>query len=80
MGAEPTGAEPDDGGLVYQVVVNDEEQYSIWEADRQPPSGWRPVGVVGHKQECLSHIGRVWLDVTPLSIRVKRAGRDEPPG
>lgn len=73
MGAQPTDAEPEDGGIVYQIVVNDEEQYSIWEADREPPRGWRPVGVVGPKQECLSHIGRVWLDVTPLSIRARES-------
>jgi MbtH protein len=53
----------------YTVVVNDEEQYSIWPADRSIPVGWRAVGVEGDKSACLSHIGEVWTDLRPLSIR-----------
>lgn len=53
----------------YQVVVNDEEQYSIWLLDRPLPAGWRPVGVTGSKDECLAHIEAVWTDITPLSVR-----------
>jgi MbtH protein len=53
----------------YAVVVNDEEQYSIWFADREPPAGWRREGVVGRKAECLQHIERVWTDMRPLSLR-----------
>lgn len=53
----------------YQVVVNHEEQYSIWPADRTPPAGWRPDGVTGDKAACLAHIGRVWTDMRPRSLR-----------
>jgi MbtH protein len=53
----------------YQVVVNHEEQYSIWAADQEPPAGWRAVGVQGPKEECLSHIEEVWTDMRPLSLR-----------
>jgi MbtH protein len=53
----------------YQVVLNDEEQYSIWFADREPPSGWRAVGKEGPKDECLEYIERVWTDMRPLSLR-----------
>ena len=53
----------------YQVVMNDEEQYSIWFADREPPSGWRGVGKDGPKHECLEYIERVWTDMRPLSLR-----------
>jgi MbtH protein len=53
----------------YLVVLNDEEQYSIWLADRELPLGWRAEGTVGTREECLSHIGTVWTDMRPLSLR-----------
>jgi MbtH protein len=53
----------------YKVVVNDEEQYSIWFADREPPAGWREVGKEGPKADCLAHINEVWTDMRPLSLR-----------
>ncbi|WP_405393912.1 MbtH family protein [Microbispora hainanensis] len=51
------------------VVVNDEEQYSIWWSDREPPAGWRATGFTGTRQECLDHIETVWTDMRPLSAR-----------
>ena len=53
----------------YTVLVNDEEQYSIWLADKAIPAGWRSVGKTGSKQECLDHIRTVWTDMRPLSLR-----------
>jgi MbtH protein len=53
----------------YKVVVNHEEQYSIWLAHRDNPLGWRDVGKSGSKQECLEHIKEVWTDMRPLSLR-----------
>jgi MbtH protein len=53
----------------YRVVRNDEEQYSIWRADRELPLGWYAEGTVGSRQECLDHIGQVWTDLRPLSLR-----------
>jgi MbtH protein len=53
----------------YAVVVNDEEQYSIWLADREPPAGWRTVGKTGAKSECLAYIQEVWTDMRPRSLR-----------
>jgi MbtH protein len=55
----------------YTVVVNDEEQYSIWPADRDLPAGWRAVGKTGTKAECLAYINEVWTDMRPLSLRKK---------
>jgi MbtH protein len=55
----------------YKVVVNHEEQYSIWPADQAPPAGWREVGKTGTKAECLAHIKEVWTDMRPLSLRKK---------
>ncbi len=53
----------------FLVVVNHEEQYSIWLADREPPAGWRAPGFTGTRQECLDHIDQVWTDMRPLSTR-----------
>jgi MbtH protein len=53
----------------YAVVVNHEEQYSIWVAGREIPSGWRATGTGGTKDECLAHIATVWTDLRPLSVR-----------
>jgi len=55
----------------YRVVVNDEEQYSIWPTDRELPLGWREAGKQGLKQECLDYIKEVWTDMRPLSLRKK---------
>ena len=55
----------------YKVVVNHEEQYSIWPADRDNPLGWRDAGRSGSKQECLDYIEVVWTDMRPLSLRKK---------
>jgi MbtH protein len=56
---------------VYKVVLNQEEQYSIWPADRANPLGWVDAGVTGLKAECLSYIKEVWTDMRPLSLRKK---------
>ncbi|OLB63930.1 MAG: MbtH family protein [Actinobacteria bacterium 13_2_20CM_2_72_6] len=53
----------------YEVVVNDEEQYSIWRAGREVPAGWRAVGVRGSSDECLHYIDETWTDMRPLSVR-----------
>jgi MbtH protein len=54
---------------VYKVVVNHEEQYSIWPAHRQNALGWNDADKIGTKSECLEYIGRVWKDMRPLSLR-----------
>lgn len=60
-----------DDDTTYQVVINHEEQYSIWPVDREVPLGWKPVGKEGTKQECLDYIEEVWTDMRPLSLRKK---------
>ena len=54
---------------IYMAVVNHEEQYSIWRADRELPAGWRDTGKHGLKSECLAFIEEVWTDMRPLSLR-----------
>ena len=58
----------------YKVVLNDEEQYSIWPAERQNPPGWRDGGKTGSKKECLAYIDEVWTDMRPLSLRKRMDG------
>jgi MbtH protein len=68
---------------VYRVVVNHEEQYSIWPEFKEIPLGWRDVGRKGPKDECLAYIKEVWTDMRPLSLRQRmdadRAGRTDGP-
>jgi MbtH protein len=54
----------------YDVVVNDEEQYSIWPVGRAVPAGWNTVGVRGAREACLEHIEQVWTDMRPKSLRL----------
>jgi MbtH protein len=56
---------------VYKVVVNQEEQYSIWPADRENPLGWRDAGMQGTKADSLAYIEQVWTDMRPLSLRLR---------
>lgn len=63
--------------MLYKVVVNQEEQYSIWFAHRENPLGWREVGKTGSKQECLEYIKEVWTDMRPLSLRKRMEERAE---
>ena len=60
----------------YRVVVNSEEQYSIWPSFREVPLGWSAVGVEGSEQDCLAYIERVWVDLTPKSLRTTGAMPD----
>lgn len=54
---------------LYKVVVNHEEQYSIWLADKDNALGWKDAGKSGTKAECLAYIKEVWTDMRPLSLR-----------
>lgn len=53
----------------FHVVINDEEQYSIWPDFKPVPEGWRMVGFSGDKAACLAHIETVWTDMRPASLR-----------
>lgn len=61
--------EEDEDRTTYKVVVNHEEQFSIWRADRAVPAGWRDAGKSGPKADCLAYVKRVWTDMRPLSLR-----------
>jgi MbtH protein len=57
--------------MIYKVVINHEDQYSIYPAHRDNPLGWQEVGKIGLKVECLEYIKQVWQDMRPLSLRKK---------
>lgn len=59
----------DDPDATFTVVVNEEQQYSIWPEALPVPSGWQSMGVTGPKDECLSRIDEMWTDMRPLSLR-----------
>jgi MbtH protein len=64
-------SEDREDNTIYKVVVNHEEQYSIWPADRENALGWNDAGKTGTKAECLAYIQEVWTDMRPLSLRKK---------
>jgi MbtH protein len=55
--------------MTFTVVVNHEEQYSVWPVDRPLPAGWREAGRTGTREECLTYVDEVWTDMRPLSLR-----------
>ena len=69
--------EENEDKTLYKVVVNHEEQYSIWPTYRENPLGWRDAGKSGPKAECLEYIESVWTDMRPLSLRKKMAAAAE---
>jgi MbtH protein len=61
-----------DASLDFIVLINDEEQYSIWSGSVPVPAGWRVVHGPGGKQACLDYVDEVWTDLTPRSVRLAR--------
>jgi MbtH protein len=64
----------DEEDFEYQVLVNHEEQYSLWPIFKAIPTGWRQVGPIGDKQDCLAYVESVWTDMRPLSLRRSMSG------
>jgi MbtH protein len=62
---------------IFRVLVNHEEQYSLWPEWKPVPAGWNDVGVVGDKKTCLAHIDKVWTDMRPRSLREWMAQQDQ---
>ncbi len=53
----------------YVVVINHEEQYSIWYRYKPLPRGWQEAGPTGGREFCLNWIKNQWSDLLPLSVR-----------
>ena len=66
--------ETDKNQLIYRVVINHEEQFSIWPIDRELPIGWSEEAMHGTKSQCLEYIAQVWTDMRPRSLRIHMAG------
>jgi MbtH protein len=62
-------AHDDEDKTIYRVVVNHEEQYSIWPTHMEIPAGWKEVGTTGTKAQCLERVKELWTDMRPLSVR-----------
>lgn len=66
--------DPEADDRIYHVVINDEEQYSIWLDGKEIPAGWHTVGKSGTKAECLAYVDEVWTDMRPKSLRIAMEG------
>jgi MbtH protein len=64
---------PNEAEALFEVLVNSEEQYSLWPADKIVPAGWRKSGKQGSKAACLAYIDEIWTDMRPLSVRMPSA-------
>ncbi|MDK1290494.1 MbtH family protein [Pseudoalteromonas umbrosa] len=53
----------------FKVIINHEEQYSLWPSYKTIPGGWKDTGVNGDKAACLEYIKTHWTDMRPLSLR-----------
>lgn len=58
---------------LYKVLINGEEQYSLWPLYLENPRGWHETGTSGTKEECLAYVKEVWTDMRPLSLRQRMA-------
>lgn len=59
----------EDDEAIFKVVINHDEMYSIWPADRENPLGWRDTGFSGNRLACMQHMKEIWTDMRPLSLR-----------
>ena len=55
----------------HRVVMNADEQYSVWAVADDLPAGWVAEGHRGTRDECLDHVERVWTDQTPARTRIR---------
>ena len=59
----------DDENGTFCVLVNDEEQHSLWPAFAEVPAGWRVALGESSRDDCLSYVEANWPDVRPRSLR-----------
>jgi len=69
-----------DDKTIFKVILNEEEQYSIWPVKKENAPGWRDAGKTGTQKECLAYINEVWTDMRPLSLRKKPEDTEKPRG
>lgn len=59
----------DDPDGRFLVLINDEEQYSLWPSFSAVPDGWKIAKEESSRQECLDYINENWVDMRPRSLR-----------
>ncbi len=57
--------------MLYIVLKNDEDQYSLWLKEKAVPAGWMAVGKEGSREECSAYVDQIWTDMRPRSLREK---------
>jgi MbtH protein len=62
----------DDEDGTFFVLVNNEDQYSLWPSFADVPAGWRVVHE-GNRRACLDHVEHHWTDMRPASLRAAMA-------
>lgn len=65
----------DDENAVFYVLINDEEQYSLWPAFAAVPDGWSIAFGTAPKVECVDFVEKNWTDMRPKSLRESMQGR-----
>ena len=76
----PTNGGPTmDDDARYEVLRNDEDQYSLWAAGHEVPAGWYPTGTEGTRDECSAYVDEVWTDMRPRSLREQMAAQESDP-
>lgn len=63
-----------EGSAMYKVLINHEDQYSLWPVGTPNPSGWREAEKEGTKEECMAYVEEHWTDMRPLSLRRSMQG------
>ncbi|WP_410676174.1 MbtH family protein [Amycolatopsis sp. cmx-4-68] len=53
----------------FHVLVNEEEQHSLWPTFAAVPDGWRVVLDAETRSNCLAYIEEHWTDLRPKSLR-----------
>lgn len=59
----------DDENGTFHVLVNDEEQHSLWPSFKEIPAGWHSVFGPTTRQQALDYVEREWTDLRPKSLR-----------
>ncbi len=72
MNTNPFDDDSDDAA--FYVLVNDEEQHSLWPASVDVPSGWSVVFGADSRANCMAHIEYSWTDMRPKTVREAMAG------
>ncbi|MFE1407593.1 MbtH family protein [Streptomyces sp. NPDC058770] len=63
----------------FYVLVNDENQHSLWPTFAEVPKGWSVVFGEGTRQACLAYVEKNWTDMRPASLIREMEGLEAEP-